>query len=86
MQLVSAMPPKNGVTTRYVAPLPGVHTQLLVIAMLLSDSAAAVYILADFGTDWVEFLRKRPADRHFLRTSILACYTTLIGTLVSAHS
>ena len=32
-QLVSAMPPKNGVTTRYVAPLPGVHTQLLVIEL-----------------------------------------------------
>ena len=28
----SAVPPKNGVTTRYVAPLPGVHTQFLVIA------------------------------------------------------
>ena len=32
-QLVSAMPPKNGVTTRYVAPLPGVHSQLLVIEL-----------------------------------------------------
>ena len=76
------MPPKNGVTTRYVAPLPGVHTQLLVIA----QATGRRYILADFGTeDWVEFLRKRPADRHFLRTGILAllCYTTLIGTLAA---
>ena len=80
------MPPKNGVTTRYVAPLPGVHTQLLVIAYIAAAARlccpAVAFILADFGTDWVEFLRKRPADRHFLRTSILACYTTLIGTLV----